>query len=78
RVRSRELSGGHSVPPDKIRSRYAKSIANIPRLILCDTLRIVDNTSDPTVIYNKDALGEQIKPNRYWSASAISRLICPP
>jgi predicted ABC-type ATPase len=76
RVRSRELSGGHSVPPDKIRSRYTKSLANIPQLIdLCDALRIVDNTNEPTTIYSKDALSEQIKPNRYWSASAISQLI---
>jgi predicted ABC-type ATPase len=79
RVRSRELSGGHSVPPDKIRSRYAKALANIPRLIdLCDAFRIVDNTNEPTVIYSKDAIGERIKPNRYWSFSAISRLICRP
>jgi predicted ABC-type ATPase len=76
RVRSRELSGGHSVPPDKIRSRYSKALANTPRLIaLCDAIRIVDNTDDPTTIYSKDAHGEQIKPNRYWSAPAISRLV---
>jgi predicted ABC-type ATPase len=33
RVRSREFSGGHGVPPDKIRSRYAKSLANVPHAV---------------------------------------------
>lgn len=75
RVRSRELSGGHSVPPDKIRSRYAKSLANIPRLLaLCDICRIVDNTDEPETIFVKDAHGTQIRPNRYWTANAIERL----
>jgi predicted ABC-type ATPase len=76
RVRSRELGGGHSVPPDKIRGRYAKSLENIPRLAaLCDAFRIVDNTDEPETIYVKDASGEQIRPNRYWKAEAIERLI---
>jgi predicted ABC-type ATPase len=75
RVRSRVLSGGHGVSADKIRSRYAKSLANIPRfLALCDVCRIVDNTAEPETIYIKDALGTKIRPNRYWTAEAIGRL----
>jgi predicted ABC-type ATPase len=75
RVYSRELSGGHGVPPDKIRSRYAKSLANIPRLLaLCDVCRIVDNTDEPETIYVKEAHGTQVRPNRYWAADAIARL----
>jgi predicted ABC-type ATPase len=75
RVRSRELCGGHSVPPDKIRSRYAKSLANVPRLLaLCDMCRIVDNTDEPETICVKDAHGTQVRPNRYWTATAIERL----
>lgn len=75
RVRSRELSGGHSVPPDKIRSRYVKSLANIPKLLaLCDIFRIVDNSDMPETIYFKDNGGVQIRPNRYWSAEAITGL----
>jgi predicted ABC-type ATPase len=75
RVRSRELSGGHSVPRDKIRSRYAKSPANVPRLLaLCDVLRIVDNTDEPETIYIKDAHGTQIRPNRFWTVDAIEKL----
>lgn len=76
RVRSRELKGGHGVPPDKIRSRYSKSLANIPQLLaLCDVFRIVDNTNEPETIYMKDASGEQVRPNHYWTAEAIGRLI---
>jgi predicted ABC-type ATPase len=75
RVRSRVLNGGHSVPTDKIRSRYAKSLANIPRLLaLCDIFRIVDNTHEPETIFVKDSAGTQIRTNRYWSASAIEKL----
>jgi predicted ABC-type ATPase len=66
RVRSRESNGGHSVPPDKIRSRYPKSLANIPQLLsLCDVFRIVDNTREPDTIYVKDSIGTQIRPTRY-------------
>jgi len=76
RVKSRELSGGHSVLPEKVRSRYAKSLANVPRLLaLCDEFRIVDNTAEPKTIFVKDALGIQIRPNRYWTAEVIESLV---
>jgi predicted ABC-type ATPase len=76
RVKSRELDGGHDVPPDKIRNRYAKSLANIPRLLaLCEVFTIVDNTDTPTVIFEKTADGTKIRPNRYWTVEAIERLI---
>ncbi|MDR1541250.1 MAG: zeta toxin family protein [Clostridiales bacterium] len=75
RVRSRVLNGGHSVPPDKIRGRYAKSLANIPRLLsLCDVFRIVDNTREPETVFVKDSAGTQIRASRYWSGSAIEKL----
>ena len=75
RVRSRVLNGGHSVPPNKVRSRYEKSLANIPRLLaLCAIFRIVDNTHEPETIFIKDSAGTQICANRYWSASAIEKL----
>jgi predicted ABC-type ATPase len=76
RVKSRELSGGHGVPPDKIRSRYAKSLANIPKLLsLSKVFRLVDNTDKPEVIFSKDETGMQTRPNRYWSSDEIERLI---
>ncbi|MCL2122306.1 MAG: hypothetical protein FWH28_08680 [Clostridiales bacterium] len=75
RVRSRELNGGHSVAPDKIRSRYKKSLATIPRLLtLCDLFRIVDNTREPESIFVKDSGGTRIHANRYWSVAGIEKL----
>ncbi|MDR1656462.1 MAG: hypothetical protein LBT47_02750 [Deltaproteobacteria bacterium] len=76
RVKSRELSGGHGVPPDKIRSRYTKALANIPKLLaLSDIFRIVDNTARPEILLIKDKAGAQIRPNRYWTVEAIEKLI---
>jgi len=75
RVKSRELSGGHNVPPDKIRSRYAKSLANIPKLVaLSDVFRLVDNTGQPEILFIKNETGQQTCPNRYWTVVAIEKL----
>jgi len=75
RVKSRELSGGHSVPPDKIRSRYTKALANISKLLaLSDVFRLVDNTGQPEILLIKDEVWQQIRPNRYWTAEAIEKL----
>ena len=76
RVKSRELSGGHSVPPEKIRSRYTKALANISKLLaLSDVFRLVDNTDQPEILFTKDEVGQQIRPNRYWTVEAIVKLI---
>jgi len=76
RVKSRELSGGHSVPPDKIRSRYTKALANISKVLaLSDVFRLVDNTAQPEILFIKDGVGQQIRPNRYWTVEAIEKLI---
>jgi predicted ABC-type ATPase len=75
RVKSRELGGGHSVPPEKVRSRYIKALANIPRLIaLSDVFRLVDNTDKPDVIFMKKNDKTEITSNRFWSDEAIERL----
>jgi predicted ABC-type ATPase len=75
RVKSREASGGHAVPYDKVRSRYDKALANIPHLLrLCDVFRIIDNTSLPDIIFSSDEFGSSICPNRYWSADSIEKL----
>ena len=48
RVNIRESMGGHSVPEDKIKSRYFKSLNLIPELIeLCDIVHIYDNSNVP-------------------------------
>jgi predicted ABC-type ATPase len=75
RVKSRELSGGHSVPLDKIRSRYARSLANISKLLaLSDVFRLVDNTAQPEILFIKDEAGQQIHSNRYWTVEGIEKL----
>jgi len=75
RVKGRELSGGHSVPPDKIRSRYTKALANISKLLaLSDVFRLVDNTAQPEILFTKDEAGQQVRPNRYWTIEAIEKL----
>ena len=76
RVKSRELSGGHSVPPDKIRSRYIKSLANISKLLaLSDVFRLVDNTAQPEILFFKDGAGQQMRTNQYWTVETIETLI---
>jgi predicted ABC-type ATPase len=76
RVKSRELGGGHGVPPDKIRSRYEKSLANISKLLsLSDIFTLVDNTAEPDIIFMKDSAGARRYPNPYWTIEAIARLI---
>ena len=76
RVKSREMSGGHSVPPDKIRSRYTKSLANISKLLaLSDVFRLVDNTAQPEILLVKVEAGQQIRPNHYWTVEAIKKLL---
>ena len=75
RVKSRELSGGHDVPFDKIRSRYCKSLANISKLLASsDIFCLVDNTTQPEILFCKDEAGQQIRPNRYWTVDAIEKL----
>ena len=76
RVKSRVLSGGHNVPPDKIRSRYHKALANIPKLLaLSDIFRLVDNTATPDILFIRDSSGQYALPNRFWSIEAIEKLI---
>ncbi len=76
RVRSRVLGGGHDVPTEKIISRYEKSMLNIPKLLkISNIFTVVDNTKEPSVIYNKNANGETIHPNKYWTSEAIRNLI---
>ncbi|GHU27432.1 hypothetical protein FACS1894164_19520 [Spirochaetia bacterium] len=77
RVKSRVLSGGHDVPVDKIRSRYIKSLKNLPELAkLSDICTIFDNTTDvPTVIYRKDDTREIIDESSIWSKSMIIDLV---
>jgi predicted ABC-type ATPase len=45
RVARRVMEGGHTVPIEKIVSRYARSMANLERLVsLCDRTYVYDNS----------------------------------
>ena len=45
RVAERVARGGHDVPEEKIRSRYERSLKNLPLLVaLCDELYVFDNS----------------------------------
>jgi predicted ABC-type ATPase len=66
------------VPPDRIRGRYSKSLANIPQLLaLCEVFTLVDDTDTPTIIFEKNASETKIRPNRRWATEAIAKLIWP-
>jgi predicted ABC-type ATPase len=78
RVRGRVAAGGHDVPPQKIRDRYARSLANLPPMIqLRDVCTVFDNRTLPRVIYRKDASREAVAPTELWSPEAITRLVQP-
>lgn len=47
RVKQRVAEGGHDVPEDKIRDRYARSMDNLPLLAECsDELYVYDNSGE--------------------------------
>ena len=76
RVRSRVACGGHDVPSQKVRDRYWRSLANLPRLIeLADVCTVMDNTVALDVIYRIDASGDVVIPSEYWRREAIVNLV---
>jgi predicted ABC-type ATPase len=77
RVANRAAMGGHSVPNDKIRSRYAKSLANLPELAhLSDQITVFDNSlAEPCVIYVRVDAKDVISPSPVWSEAAIRDLL---
>ena len=81
RVRKRVEKGGHSVPNDKIVSRYNRALSLIPKLIkLCDELYIFDNTSE-TPRTDELKIAESINgvtsifPNEIWNTQMLELLI---
>jgi predicted ABC-type ATPase len=77
RVQARLKSGGHEVPPNKIRSRFVKSIANIPEFIsLCDVCHVYDNTTKkPTRIFKKNHDEIIFWTTQIWTQNKISGLV---
>lgn len=49
RISGRVAAGGHSVPPDKVRERYVRTMQNLkPALAYCYRAYIFDNSTDKT------------------------------
>ncbi len=75
RVNARKALGGHGVPEEKIRLRYDKALALIPRLVeICDILHIYDNTKEPFRIFKKRKDKYYHWNNQYWSNDDIEKL----
>ena len=75
RVNAREALGGHGVPEEKIRSRYDKALALIPKFVeICDILHIYDNTQEPFRIFKKLKDIYYRWSNQYWSNDNIKKL----
>lgn len=76
RVKARVAVGGHDVPEEKIRVRYHRALALLPRLIeVCDKILVYDNTDVPTLIFSKENSYIRIFPNTHWTESALRKLL---
>jgi len=76
RVKDRRASGGHDVPEAKIRERYRRALALLPRLVsVCDKMLIYDNSDVPSLIFSKTHSVHEFFPNRRWSWAALRTLV---
>jgi len=76
RVRGRVREGGHDVPEDKIRSRYIKALELLPSIIdVCDKMLIYDNSVMPSLIFSKDAAGDEYFPTKIWPIEKLKELL---
>ncbi len=76
RVRARVAAGGHDVPEEKIRARYHKALALLPKLIqVCDKMLVYDNSETPALIFSKDNAYSEIFPNALWSKARLRKLL---
>ena len=76
RVMAREMSGGHGVPEDKIRTRYRRALKLIPELVeTCDILHVYDNSGEaPFRIFKKRKSEYFAAANEFWDLQAIAQL----
>ena len=75
RVESREATGGHGVPKDKIRTRYTKALKLIPELVeVADVMHIYDNSTVPYRIFKKRKTEYFVWENENWSEESIRKL----
>ncbi len=75
RVHARAVSGGHSVPEEKIRGRYDRSLANLPEFLnLCDICHVYDNTEAVFRIFKKRKTEYFLWESEYWNKNQILEL----
>lgn len=75
RVFVRTQSGGHSVPKEKILSRYDKALKLIPELLeVCDVCHIYDNSDEPARIFKKRKSEYFYWENPFWKKADIESL----
>lgn len=76
RVKSREATGGHGVPEDKIHTRYDRALKMIPELVeVCDVMHIYDNTSVPFRIFKKRKTECFFWETENWDIENIHKLV---
>ena len=81
RVADRVARGGHDVPEEKIRSRYVRSLKNLPQLLeLCDELYVFDNSfprdaGEPSLIIRCVNGTMELHPSPKLSSEMLSALI---
>lgn len=78
RVHWRIDHGGHPVPDDRIKSRYYKSLLNLPKLAkLADATYVYDNTGQTPALICKASKegGREYYPTEYWTREQISHII---
>lgn len=75
RIKMRKKMGGHTVPKEKIISRYEKALDLIPELLdTCDIVHIYDNTNIPFRIFKKRKTKYFHWQNEYWNYEDIEKL----
>lgn len=69
RIRTRVALGGHPVPEQKVRARWAKALALLPRAAeMCDSVLVYDNTAPagqspgPILVYEKTPTSVYLNP----------------
>lgn len=76
RISMREKMGGHTVPEEKIISRYEKALNLIPELLeICDIAHIYDNTNVPFRIFKKRKTKYFHWSNKYWIIQILKNLL---
>ena len=77
RLTGRVASGGHDVPAEKVRSRYARSLKNLSKLVrIADMTRVVDNSgTEPNLICEVRGQTVTVWADKSWSKNEILALL---